>query len=497
MSRTDRPERSLVPRRGHGWTPGLARWVAIGPWMACGLVLLAALCAQGQDPQDKPSDASAAAAETDAEKAVVDTKQKSVGLEERYKDPRVDAVLANSFPELFQNARKTTKGENDRMLASARESGGDLRSIPTYVRAQLAQLTSHRNIDAMLQPAGVPDANRAVNAIEEAGANLLNPLLEANAAKNTAFRTEFTKALVKDAPEVLKNHLYARLMLMVALSRSQDPAALDLFTKLLDDPNQILSVKLLAAVGLANIGGSGKVDVVPAEAAKAARSLVGFLQTEKSAFWPARLRAAEALGSLRQAETTVRSPRADVADELLTILSSPDERPQVRAQAAWSLGMLRPTAQVSRYNFGLIAYHMGRAVAEIGEKIVEVSKDSDAGGRRLADALVEIMLGFEGDQAIRGAGLLRNEHSNLGAYRAAARTIADRSKAVAVAAVDLGNAPKARKDAARQALSSQIEELRSTLAANEPTDRSIYPDGPQFTDAVAAEAEGGQEGSSR
>lgn len=476
-------DRSLAcrPERGRRCA-SLARAVR---WLGAGLAILGFASAYAQDPQPggKPPAPAPTSGEGDLEKAAVDTRAtRAAGLEERYKDPRVDAALVNTFPELFPNVHKTIKTEHDRIIASARQPGGDTKSLSTYIRAQIAQLTLHRNIDAMLQPAGTPDANQSVSALEEAGANLLTPLAEANAADNAGFRSEFTKALVKDAAEVMKNHLYARLMVMVALSRSQDPAALDFLVKQLSDPTQVLPVKLLAAVGLSNIAGKGKTDVVPADAARATAALIGFLTSEKDSFWPARLRAVEALGALRQAETTVRSPKADVADALLTVLSDPEERPEVRSEAAWSLGMLRINPQVTKFNFALVAYHMGRAAADIAERAIEDSKASDARALRMADALLQICWGFEGDTAIRGAGLLRNEHASLTSSRAPARSIAERVKAVASAAVELGNAPKARKDAARDTLSSRIEELRSTLAKVQPSDLSLYPDGPRFPD---------------
>jgi hypothetical protein len=225
--------------------------------------------------------------------------------------------------------------------------------------------------------------------------------------------------------------------------------------------------------------------------ARAARALVTFLNNEKGAFWPARLRAVEALGAIRQAETRVRAPEADVADTLVGILSDPSERPEVRAQAAWALGMLRPFSN-TKFNFGLAAFHMGLAAADIGDRVLEVQRQSDARASRLAAALLQIALGFEGDRSIRGAGLLHNEHSNLAPFRAAAQAIAEQVKAVAKAAVDLTEAPKARKDDARSALSARIGELRAILGRNEPSDWSLYPDGPEFPAQRSQEA--GSEG---
>jgi hypothetical protein len=145
---------------------------------------------------------------------------------------------------------------------------------------------------------------------------------------------------------------------------------------------------------------------------------------------------------------------------------------------------------------------MGRAAAEIGDRLLEVQRESDARAGRLAGDLLRIAQGFEGEPAIRGAGLLRSEHPNLGPFRSAARGIAEQVKAVTRAGVDLTEAPQARKDDARSELSARIGELRAILDRNEPTDWSLYPNGPEFPAGgapaeAAAEDEGKAAGRAR
>jgi hypothetical protein len=468
-----RPANDLrSPRRG---------WAVLVP----ALVLLAASALPAQQPKPgspAPGPAADAApdapAEPGADQGTVDTKAapKRAGLEERYKDPRADAAMANTFPELFTRVRAANAGDDRQIRAmAAGQIPSDKTVINTYVQAQIAQLTRRQNIDAMLNASS---DSRPARAIEEAGQNLLQPLLQANEANNARFRTDFTSALVSVANDVLKNHLYARLMLMMALSRSEDPQAIPVFVQQLDNPDQVLTVKLLAAVGLTNLTQQGKQNLEPARAIQAAKALAGFLDREKDAFWPAQFRAVEAIGSLRQAESVVRSPTSDIAATLLGIVADPKQREQVRAEAAWALGMLRPSS-ASRFNFELAAYHMASAAADIAEKITQVQPDSNAQAARLADLLVQLYLGFEGDAALR-AGLLRSEHPNLSTQRTKVQALANQVKALATAAVDLTRAAKAQQPDKLKDLDALVSQLRDYLANNPPADLALYANGPSF-----------------
>jgi hypothetical protein len=414
-----------------------------------------------------------------SDQGAVDTKsaKNRAGLEERYKDPNAEAALENKFPELFTRVRASTPADDRRIRAMASgQVPTDKTFLTTYVQGQVAQLTKRQNIEAMLNPSSDP---RLARAIEEAGSNLLEPLLLANEANNRSFRADLTSNLVTVAPDVLKGHLYARLMLMMALSRSQDPAALPVFVQQLDNPDQVLTAKLLSAVGLTNLTQQGKQTLDPARAIQAAKALAGFLEREKDTFWPALYRALEAIGSIRQAESAARSPVSDIAATVLGFVADPDLRPEVRAEAAWSLGMLRPSAQDAKYNFELVAHHMAIAATEIAEKVAEAQANSSGQAARLADQLVQLYLGFEGDPALR-AGILRSDHQNLSAQRGKIRQLADQVKAVAVAAVDLSRAPRAQQEAKLASLRGLISDLREYLAQNPPGDLNLYANGPSF-----------------
>src|SRR5207249_4186696 len=112
------------------------------------------------------------------------------------------------------------------------------------------------------------------------------------------FRTVYTQTLLKVMPDLLKNHLFARTEAMIVLSRVGDPQALDLLIAQLDDPNQVMMVKLLAAVGLTNIVQGGKKPLDANTAARASKALADFLTREPDTFWMAQVRALEALGAL-------------------------------------------------------------------------------------------------------------------------------------------------------------------------------------------------------
>jgi hypothetical protein len=435
-----------------------------------------------------PAAPKAEAGAEEAPPAAEPARPKQAELEERYEDPRAQEALTAEFPALYPNLRRIDADADRRIAAMAEGSANaDAAFIQTYVQYQLAQLTAKPNVGAMLDPAGNPQAAKA---IEVAGANLLNPLLIAldPARPNPAFRATYTRALVAAAGDALKNNLYARTMLMVALSRSRDPQAFRVFRQVLDDPQQPLTLKILAAVGVTQAADDGRAGVDPGEAVQLGRSLAGFLERELEAFWPSRYRAVEALGALRQASANLNEPKATLAASLLAVLADPQARPQVRAEAAWALGMLRPNVQNPRYNFELIAHHMGGAAADIGDVIVAEGTANPVFATRLADQLLVLLSGIEGDPQIRNAGLLRVDHPNVANQRAAIQGVLDRVREVARAAVELSRSAGVQRAQRTAEVAAAVQALRAHLAKSPPADLALFPDGPTFPLAPPAGA---------
>lgn len=438
-------------------------------------------------PQPKAAPAAKAAEAAPPAEAVPPAeapRPKQAGLEERYEDPQSKAILAMEFPPLFPNQRRIDP-EADRKVAAMAEGSANADSayLLNYVQYQMAQLTAKANLVAMLDASANP---QGAVAIETAGANLLNPLLLAETRDNTPFRATYTRALVSVGNDALKNNLYARTLWMVALSRSKDTQAFRYFRQVLDDPQQPLTLKLLAAVGVTEAADGGRVAVDPGEAVQLGRSLAGFLERESGAFWPARYRVVEALGSLRQASTDLNDPKVMLSAALLGVLSNPNERPQVRAKAAWALGMLRPSERNSGYNFALIAHHMGLAAADIGDIVVAEGTANPIRANRMTDLLLVVLSGLEGDPEIRNAGLLRADHGNLASQRAAVQAVADQVKALASAAVTLSGSAGAQRAPRTAEVTAAVQALRAHLAKSPPSDLALFPDGPKFPVGPAA-----------
>ncbi len=216
---------------------------------------------------------------------------------------------------------------------AAKQQAVDAKVFPDYVKHQIAELTSRTNIDAMLKS----DAkSEGAKAIEDAGSKLINPLVLATQSDNAVFRSEFAKALIAVAPEVMKNHLFARTQLIMALSRAQDPVALPVLISQIQDPKQPASIKLLAAVGLTNLARGGRwSEANPAEAMKAAQAVAVFLRDEPETFWPVQVKILQALGDLRQASADLQQPKGEFAAAALKVLADPKTNLAARAWAAW------------------------------------------------------------------------------------------------------------------------------------------------------------------
>ncbi len=431
--------------------------------------------AQEPEPGQEPAADTPAASPTQPDH---DSELDEAKLEERFEDPKAKALLENNYPELFTSAR-TARADTDRLIESMANNSSpvDRATIDAYVQFQIAQITSKRNIAAMLDPAA---STTAVKSLESGSYHLTRPLQLANASNNAEFRRIFTEAVVKAAPQTLKGHIYSRIMLMVALSRSGDPAAIPVLIDVLNDSAQPLAIRMLAAIGMTTIANSGKVDVQPAIAIKASTALANFLKQDATAFWPAQYRAVQAMGSIRQPGSDPLKPNADLAAAVLATLADPDSRPTVRAWAAWALGMIRPNTQTEPYNFTLLAHQIGAAAAQNACLILETDASIPERSYLLASLMLQYVTAFQGDPDSRNSGLLQIAHPSLDSQRSTIDQIASRVKAVARAAIELTRSIGVQRQPRRDDLRAAVTELLSFLEANPPADQTLYPDSPAF-----------------
>lgn len=402
---------------------------------------------------------------------------------DRYEDPRAAAALG-----VFQELPAVSSSGADKTLVDQLARGGgnlDLEAINRYIRDRAARLTRKIDIRALIDPS-VKGGNP--KGLEIAASELMTPLLAPQTANNRTFRQEYVKRLIDAFRPLWKGHLHTRTMAAIVLSEAADPQALPTFTALLNDPEQLVIVKLRAAIGIAKVAQDGRRPVEDAVAIPAARALADFLRREPDAFWPAHFRALEALGSLRLATEQPLQGRAEFAEVALSYLANPKAAPAVRAWAAWTLGMMNIPNAVKGYNLPLVANAMGTAAADIGARIADLPDKELANVARLANFLVQIDLAFTGQEGSRNSGILNAQIPGAAAAQPHLVEVEKRVRAVTRLAVELPNVARAQLKDRRTALRAEVDGLRNLLAKPLNTGRALYTGAAPLADAAAAAA---------
>jgi hypothetical protein len=464
------------------------RWPRGGSlvWVSLVVGILAtpavALAQDAKTKGDESKKAAAAKAEPagDAQKGVVDTKKKrQVVPPETYEDPRA-ADARKGFRELYGNVKFSTNDEKmfDQMVAGQGNRDQDLAS--RFVRTQAGQLTKHANIKNLEDLTAKPEAAKK---IEEATARLIKPLLAANIPDGV--RKAYVAEIVAVAPEVLKNHLFARNAIMIVLKESGDPQAFAVYRAVLKDPNQVLVAKVSAAEGIAKAMTQSQqkhVQISGQEAGSTADALAKFLQEEPTPYWWAQWRALRAIGLLRQATAKPADGKPEIAELALKLLSDPKARPEVRAYAGWALGMMQVPTQVKNFNYRLVAHQIAQLASEVGDRVSALRKDELPRATQMAHLLVLLYEAFSGNPDVgNDSGLLRKGPDVAGIY-------ADKVKTVAVSGVEVVRAAGTQLGDRQKVLNAAIADLKATVNAKPPTDRSIVP-GAQPILAEAATSE--------
>jgi hypothetical protein len=218
----------------------------------------------------------------------------------------------------------------------------------------------------------------------------------------------------------------------------------------------------------------------------ASRALADFLNREAETFWMAQVRALEALGALRQASGSVLQGKAEMSITALKFLADAKQRPDVRAWAAWALGMMQVSPAGPKLNYALVAYHIGLLAAELGETIAE----SDLVRARYPTGLLvyQVFNALHGETGVRGSGLVNQ--TNLGTSQALVKELDTLVGRVAAAAIGVTTAVGTQLPQRQQELRARVNDLRAVLAKSAPKDLQVIPGGPSFPATVAQVAEG-------
>jgi hypothetical protein len=498
-----------APRHAEARTPRLAPLLAALLALALGPAGLA----RAQDEPDAKDEARAKAGSGDTSKDQdqdqaepdADAEPEAAGpaavQAEIWGDPMRFELLENTFPEL--SIPVITPNDANAVLAMAKgTTATDPNLLKKFVQHYAGELTRHSNIESMLQES---EKSTGALAMQTAFNAMLAPLLQDG--NNARFRQLYLGDLMELAPKMLQGHLHTRTFFMVLLSRSKAPEVVPFLIEQLKADDQPQVVKMLAAVGLVNISGRGKVPLnASSQAIPAAEALSAWLASDPELFWPLKARALEAMGAMRMSTARPLEGAAELADQPFLVLVDPTQRADVRAWAGWALGMMDVPAQVREFNFALVAYGIGRAAADIGQEIADlpVPEDKPAQNLRLverkADPLLRLLAALAGDPDLPRSGLANTSHAGASAARPYIRDIEQRIRAVSTSAIALSRSAGRLVPDAHKRLVADVQELKSFLAKNPPKDLTLYPKGPTMEQpgsrpaAPAGDAKGAKSG---
>lgn len=427
-----------------------------------------------QDKDDAPKDKNDAPKKEGAPAPEAAERKKEPGVEV-FKDPRAEAILQKRFPSVGRLPDPRAKKSVLNMVAGAETVDRDV--ITRFVDGATYMLTNPANVAAMVNGAG--GANRALE-IETATDDLLEVLHKAQAARNAGFLTEYNRILIPRLKKLLSNNLFARIEAMIILGQIGSNDLVPDFVTQLNDPNQTVWVKLWAARGITSVSGGGTRDLGGGKGDSAAKALADWLEKEKDLPWFAQMRALEALGALRQAKTALKADQPEFANVAMKFLSDPETRLEVRAMAAWALGMMRIDSALNKFNFALVAYNIGEVAAELGDKVDDVFEANSYQSRYYTSFLLhQIYPALIGDPKIRDSGILKVP-GNLSGHAQAKpflQQVDNQVKPVVTSAVEMLNAPRGKQKELQKELGERVAALRAFLGKNPPNAVAAAPKG--------------------
>lgn len=472
----------MIDSIASAWGRQFGRWPAM-IIVASGLLVWTAqptLAWQDQEPVDESDDQGEPANDTLTPEA---QDQKEVLSDSIYVDPAATAAMRGTYDQLFTNALIPPRTDQTIVQMARGSARLDSSTVDLYIKASARQLTNRDNI-AAVQTVGAQQTR--VQAIQDAGRNLMAPYLIPVEERDRRFFQEYNRRLLAVAPDLLSNHLYARVQVMQALSRMGGLESLELLIAQLTDPDQPLIVKQLASEGLRRIATESGDSLSTADREKAANALVSFLNENPDVYWLCQARALQALGTIRQIYRVQNREQAIFADEVLAILTTEELRPESRAWAAWALGMLEVPPAYPQLNFSLAAHQIGLLAVEIGERIVELSDPRDPSSYnpervKYLTALIAspIYSSFDGSSELSGTSGLRNVRG-LGPHQQYVNRVSQIIRQLAIASVELTRARGGLITPTRDRVIASLNELRNFLNENPPQERSFIPGGRQF-----------------
>lgn len=398
---------------------------------------------------------------------------------EVFLDPRVAALLdVTKFKESKTGgARILSPVDIDtfKRMAGDPLAAVDEALIRRVVDAQVAELSDHRNIQALLDPSENP-FSRAATGIQRSTSLLLDAIFAARSGKNQRFTDIYNRILLQKLTPLLSNHLIPRVQAMIILGQSANREALKTFLDQIKNPEQTALVKLWAVNGILNIRKHSRASLSAVEEFNAAKVVVDFLETDQNIPWPVRYRALEVLGSLRQGHSPAKPRNLEIATVAMRVLTDPKTKLEVRAEAARALGMMQISQVVNDYNYEAVAHTAAEVAVELGEKISTVFSDNPGRSEYYTSFLIgPILEAFEGPSGSRDAGLLRNATSPA---QEKIQHLDNLIKPIAKSSIELIRATRGQVPAIQKELAAQVKALKDYLQNNVPKDRRLIPGAP-------------------
>ena len=103
--------------------------------------------------------------------------------------------------------------------------------------------------------------------------------------------------------------------------------------------------------------------------------------------------------------------------------------------------------------------------------------------------MTQIIQTFDGIDTARDSGLLKSTHPAATAARPFIKSVSDKIKPVAAAAIRLIREPGGKAAQNLKDLEAKVAELKALLQKNPPANTWLVPGGPQFQGAVAGAAQ--------
>ena len=364
--------------------------------------------------------------------------------------------------------------------------------LKDYVDFFATELTKRDYINAIINPpASAPANSPQSRGLERAVDALTKPLVDAKYNKNAEFLREYNRILFESRlVGILENNYFSRIQAMIVLGMagSNTPAALDLYAAQLKDEDQVTWVKFWACRGLSGAAQNGAINIDQSKAINGAEALIAFLDSDPKLPWPARMRALEALGSLRLATANKVGGKVDAASVAFRSLVDQDAPFEVRAWAAWALGMMKVSPQISPYNFAMVGREIGELIIDLGAEIVDEFDDNQANFDKEKEEahhlsallLYQVLPALSGEEGVGDSGLLNSTNSSLSPVKPQLVKLEEKGKAVAREAYELIRAGGTSQKDKRNDLDSKVADLKSFIGQVAPKNRRLLPDGPEF-----------------